>query len=166
MACGSIAAWELVERGSRRARPGLLAWLAFPVAWILGVGQMPFLALAVYPPLGEFLARDGRVEALYIERTEGRRLEIRFPREIDRGRGANNLRLDDVPLPEDYQAAHADRFAWLGDRTLSIDIVAVLADLELRSASSVTINADLASVHFRYANGESVPHQRVEVRAE
>ncbi|MEM7264067.1 MAG: hypothetical protein AAF488_18925, partial [Planctomycetota bacterium] len=52
LAC--CASWELVLRLTNRPDAGgqptsSLAWFAFPVAWLTGVGQLPFLGLAVYP---------------------------------------------------------------------------------------------------------------------
>jgi hypothetical protein len=49
---GGACLWEVVERGARGGgRPGPGAWLAFPMAMFLAVASLPFLGMAVYPPL-------------------------------------------------------------------------------------------------------------------
>ena len=52
--------WQLVEkqRGRRGESIHPLAWVAFPFSILLFLGQTPFLARAVYPPIQDFFLRD------------------------------------------------------------------------------------------------------------
>lgn len=159
----ALGSWKIVERlGPRGA---VLAWIAFPVAWISVWGQLPFFALAVYSPLEETFSQEGRVEARVVERPEGRRLELIFPKPVEAA-DDSNLRLDDRPLPRAYYQTHREQFRWIGSRRLSIDLEAVLRDLEIEAPSTVVVNGDLTSRPFHYRDGERVPSQTVEVEPE
>ncbi len=176
------AVWEIVERRVHRleappdrsieieprretARPGLLAWIAFPLALLLFFAQVPFLALAVHPPIREFLTRGGRVEAYYVNRAE-RRLEIWFPRPMQRQ--GTNLRLDETFVPSGLLAPDRGLAEWRDGHTLSLSIDEVRADLGLGEIGAVSINADFdrldaGSRPFADETGEWLPHQRIDL---
>jgi len=158
---GSILAgaglWEVVERGARESRPGLGTWLAFPFAMFLAVAALPFLGMAVYPPLRDFILREGRIEA----RTQGSALEIEFPRAV--APGPLNLRIDGVDVPSGYGDRASGPMRWKGPLRLIIDMERLSAELPgspLRP-SMATINGVRGVPRMRYETGEPVPRQRL-----
>jgi hypothetical protein len=162
----ACAAWEYVERRLRAdGGRGVLVWIAFPLAFVGGFAQIPFLGLAAHAPLEDFLFRAGRVEAWIVRSTAGRRLEVWFPRPVATQRGDHNLAFDERPLPDGYYSSHGTDFRWSNEQTLSIAIDPLLAALGTTSLSVLSINADLASDHFHWADGSPIPHQVVPVRS-
>jgi hypothetical protein len=165
---GACLLWEVVERARARGFRGTpLAWVAFPLALLLGFFQLPFLAISVYPPLEEQLfVRRGRVQAYFLERQE-LRLEVAFPELMEAG--GNNLRLNSRPVPPGYIREHPELFQWLRAQVLSLSIRPIARDLGLGEVKTVGIN-DLRDKLgneevelFRTQKGERLPAQTVEV---
>jgi hypothetical protein len=155
-------AWEVVERcGGKGGARGLVAWMAFPAAAALAIGSIPFLALSVYPPLREFLIREGRVEAT-IAGDES--LEVLFPRPIF-GDGIN-LRIGETDIEPGYATSHPDVFRWRGPRILSVNLGRLHRDVPPvpTRPGAVSINSIPGAPRFRYERGETVPPQRVIIR--
>jgi hypothetical protein len=157
----SALAWEAVARcGGKGGARGLAAWVAFPASMALAVASLPFLALAVYPPLGEFLTREGRVEAT-LRGEEG--MEILFPRAVA-GDGIN-LRIEETDIDPAYAASHPETFRWMGPRALLVDLGRLRRDLPVAARpAAVRINGIHGAPRFRYETGEAVPPQRALVR--
>lgn len=155
--------WEVVAR--REEQGGFLAWACFPLTVLFAFAQVPPLALAVYPPLGDFLFQAGRARAWIVSETDGPRLEIWFPHPVDSERGDHNFLVDGDPLPEGYYEAHDGNFRWRNDQTLSVALDPLLRALGKKSLESITLNGDLASVRFHYTSDLPVPPQEVEVGA-
>jgi hypothetical protein len=124
---------------------------------ILAAASLPFLAVAVYPPLREFILREGRVEA----RTSGSVIEIGFPKPV--APGPVNLRIDgfDVPPGQAERAPGAVR--WSGSRLLGVDMERISAELPgaPRRPATVFINAVRSVPRMRYETGDPVPRQRL-----
>lgn len=157
----SAVVWEVIERRTRgEPRPGVLSWMAFPLAVFLAVAALPFLGMAIYPPLEEFLIAEGRVEA----RMEGTTLGIYFPRAVVPG--PVNIRLDDVEVPPGHAERAGGPIRWSGRHKLSLDLERLAADLPgaPRRPSLAVINAMAGSPRMRYETGDPVPHQQVKVR--
>lgn len=155
-------AWEVVARcGGHGGARGFAAWVAFPAAAALAIASLPFLALVVYPPLREFLIREGRVEAT-LRGNES--LEILFPRPVA-GDGIN-LRIEDTDIEPGYAASHPEVFRWQGPRTLSVDLGRLRRDLPPVPVrpGAVRINGIPGAPRLRYEGGEAVPPQRALVR--
>jgi hypothetical protein len=152
--------WEVVERGARGGRPSPGAWLAFPLAMFLAVASLPFLGMAVYPPLEDFILREGRIEA----RTSGSAIEIDFPRLVIPG--PLNLRIDGVDLPPGLGERPSDPLRWSGARRIVIDLERLSAELPgtPRRPTRVAVNAVLGVPRMRYETGEPVPRQTLTLR--
>ena len=124
------------------SNPGPLTWIAFPLALLAYFGMVPFLALAVYPPLSEFFERDGRVEVQRVRRSDGRYIEVLFPREMSQT--GNNLRLNDRYVPPEFFEADRGIARWRGPRTLSVSLDRLLAELGIEAPiERVAVNMDL-----------------------
>jgi len=152
--------WEVVERGARRDRPRLGTWLAFPLAMFLAIAALPFLGMAVYPPLEDFILREGRLEA----GTQGGTLEIDFPRAV--APGPLNLRIDDVDVPPGLGDRESGPMRWNGPRRLSIDMDRLSTELPgspLRPSRAM-INGVRGVPRMHYETGEPVPRQRLLLR--
>jgi hypothetical protein len=165
----SSLAWKFVER--RQERGGFGIWLAFPIALLAAFAVIPLLAFAVWPGLDVQLRPADRVEAYYLERPGGRRLEVWFPQPMQRD--GNNLRLNATPVPPRYYASHPDYFRWIDRQTLSIAVDEVRRDLDLvAEVEHVAVNLDVnvalrqeGAMLFAYVEGGTrVPGQRVAVR--
>ncbi len=141
--------------------PGVLAWMAFPVAIFLGLASLPLLALVVYPPAAGYFTEPGRVTASISRSTSGLLLDLDFP-EPTTERG-ENLRINGQPLPEGYERDHPEVFVWRGDRTLSLHIEPLLRDLGLERIERIGINQLAGVPRFTYLSGVTVPQQRVVV---
>jgi hypothetical protein len=158
----SALAWEVAVRcGGKGGARGAAGWAAFPAAAALAIASLPFLALAVYPPLGAFFTREGRVEAS-LRGEDG--LEILFPRPVA-GDGIN-LRIEDRDIEPAYAASHPEVFRWPGPRTLLVDIGRLRRDIPQVPArpGAVRVNGIPGAPRFRYEGGEAVPPQRALVR--
>ena len=156
-ACIALGAclWEIVERGAGGDRPSLGAWLALPLAMFLAVASLPFLGMAVYPPLEEFILREGRIEA----RTQGGGIEIDFPRAVIPG--PLNLRIDGVDIPPGLGERPSDPVRWSGPHRMLIDLERLSAELPgtPRRPSRAAVNAARGIPRMRYVTGEPVPRQ-------
>ena len=112
MTLAAALLWQLVEkqrgRGDEDIHP--LAWAAFPFSILLFLGQTPFLARAVYPPIQDFFLRDGRVETRYVERPGGLKLESSFPKPLAGVQG--DLRINATYLPLDCFKEEAGLIKW------------------------------------------------------
>lgn len=158
-------AWEVVERhetGGGKLR--FLAWFALPAAILLAFAALPFLALSVYPELGEFFTRQGRVEARMEEALGRLTLDILFPHAMEPA--GLNLKLDSTPVPETYASEPAGGKApaavrWLSPRTARIDLERIIQDLAIPRPRTVSINTLPLAPRFRFENGEAVPPQTV-----
>jgi hypothetical protein len=154
------ALWEIVERGARAGRPGAATWIAFPLAMFLAVASLPFLGMAVYPPLEDVILREGRLEA----RTAGSTLEIWFPRAV--APGPLNLRIDGFEVPAGQADRASSAVRWNGLVRLVIDMERLSADLPgaPRRPSSAAVNAVRGVPRMRYETGEPVPRQTLTLR--
>ena len=152
--------WEVVERGSGGGRPSAGAWLAFPLAMFLAVASLPFLGMAVYPPLEDFILSEGRIEA----RTSGSMIEIDFPRAVIPG--PLNLRIDGLDLPPGLGERPSDPVRWNGAVRIRIDVERLSAELPgmPRRPSRAAVNAVLGVPRMRYDTGEPVPRQTLPLR--
>jgi hypothetical protein len=158
----SALAWEVAERcGGRGGMAGASAWAAFPLSIGLAAASLPFLLGSVYPPLWNFLAGRGRVEARLAE--GGASLEIHFPEAV--AADGLHLEIDGIELSGEFTAQHAEAFRWPGSRTLEVDLARVRAALPaVGKPAHVTINSGPARTRFRYTDGQVLPRQRVMVR--
>ena len=152
--------WEIVERGARDGRPRLATWLAFPLAMLLAVASLPFLGMAVYPPLRDFILREGRIEA----RISGSSIEIDFPRAVLPG--PLNLRIDGVDVPPGLAERASGAIRWDGPLRLVIDMERLGAELPEapRRPSRAAVNSVRGVPRMRYETGEPVPRQTLTVR--
>lgn len=154
MTVGATLLWQLVEKQKGRPEGDIqpLAWIAFPFSILLFVGQTPFLARAVYPPIQDFLRGEGQVEMGYIEHPAGLRLEISFPKPLAGMRG--DLKINSNYLPLDYFDAEAGLIEWPDEKTLSISVPEILARLGEKKLRSISIN--LRAIEAGKA-GEALP---------
>lgn len=167
IAAGSLC-WELVERRVRRDRhaPGLVVWLAFPVAVLLGFVALPFLVLSVYPPFEDFLTRPGRITARLVdEPAAGATLVVRFPCPVEPE--GFNLRFDGRALPVSLRD-DAGVVAWTSARTLRLRLPPILTRLGVPPPRRVGVNLLPEAPKFVRANArehgrETVPPQQVRV---
>ena len=141
--------------------PGVIAWMAFPVAIFLGLASLPLLALVVYPPAAEYFTEPGRVTASISRSTSGLLLDLDFP-EPTTERG-ENLRINGQPLPEGYERDHPEVFVWRGAQTLSLHLEPLLRDLGIERIERIGINQLAGVPRFTYLSGVTVPQQRVVV---
>jgi hypothetical protein len=154
---GAIA-WEPVARHSGRMdKPTILAWLGFPLASLLALASIPFLAMSLFPGLeGTIFRAEARVDEA------SGALELVFPLPV--ASGGINLKLGLAEVPDSYVRAHADAFRWTGPTTLRVDLPRVLRDLATRRPAEIEINAIAGAPFFRYETGDAVPEQKVPLR--
>jgi len=160
--------WCVVERARERASAmaSPWAWIAFPLALLLFFGQMPLIALAVYPPIREFFVPVPHARAYYVRRPDGTRLEIDFPRDVRPG--GQNLRLDAALVPPELFRSRPELFEWRGPRTLSLAIEPLETALGIEPVRTVYVNSDshvAGSRPFLYAGGERAQAVSIEVEA-
>ncbi len=141
--------------------PGVIAWMAFPVAIFLGLASLPLLALVVYPPAAEYFTEPGRVTASISRSASGLLLDLDCP-EPTTERG-ENLRINGQPLPEGYERDHPEVFVWRGAQTLSLHLEPLLRDLGIERIERIGINQLAGVPRFTYLSGVTVPQQRVVV---
>jgi hypothetical protein len=140
MTLGAALLWQLVEK--QRGRPGEdiqpIAWVAFPFSILLFLGQTPFLARAIYPPIQDFFLKDGQVETRYVERPDGLKLELSFPKPLASARG--DLRINSSYLPLDCFSEEAGLVKWPRERVLVISVPEILARLGEKRVDSISLN--------------------------
>ena len=166
LALGSLA-WEVVARHDP-ARPSIWAWGAVPLSIFLCFISLPFLATAVYPPLGRFMERTGRLEASYFEETVGPILEIHFPDPMEQS--GHNLTLDSHALPEGFPEVRLEdgtaAWEWRSFQTLRVRLGPLLDSFELQRPPTIRINTLPEVERFRTLKGEATtPQTIIEVRA-
>ena len=144
---GAVAG-ELVERGQKAdGTAGVLAWIGLPVAVGATLLSLPFFAVAVYPPLQEFLIRGG-VEIRFI--AEPPAVEFLFPNPM-RSEGSN-VTLDGRPVA-------AQNLEWRGARSLWIHLDTPDDPRPRRAGFNV-----LPSVPpLREFSGQTVPPQHLDL---
>ncbi len=165
--------WQLVEkqrgRGGENIHP--LAWVAFPFSVLLFLGQTPFLARAVYPPIQDFFLRDGQVQTRYVERPDGLKLEISFPKPLAGVQG--DLQINSTYLPFDCFKEEAGLIKWPRTKTLSISVPEILARIGEKKIDSISVNlravggeetAEKMPGRLLYANGQRVEPQTLQPR--
>ena len=160
---GSIA-WEVLERGLRRnpAHPSLGVWLAFPLAILLGLGALPLLVLAIYPPLEAQFIQSGRIETHVVQTAEGSRLILLFPR-ATRQKG-NDLRLNAADLPLELTVEPESALTWKSPRELWVDLSRLPEGVG--RVEQVAVNLLAGRQRFVYEDGDSVSAQVLRVRYE
>lgn len=162
--------WVVVDKQRDRPREEInpLAWVAFPFSVLLFLGQTPFLVRAVYPPISDFLEKNGQVHARYVNHSTGLKLRISFPRPLASGRG--NLRINSTDLDLEYFEEKAGLIEWPDKSTLSIAVPEILAQLGYEKIESISLNLGLQVTgtpetetkvpgRLMYANGERVQPQ-------
>ena len=165
--------WQLVEkqRGRRGESIHPVAWVAFPFSILLFLGQTPFLARAVYPPIQDFFLRDGQVETRYVERPGGLKLEISFPRPLAGVQG--DLRINSTYLPRDCFKEEAGLIKWPRTKTLSISVPEILARIGEKKIDSISVNLGAVGSgetvkkmpgRLLYADGQRVEPQTLQPR--
>ena len=132
--------WQLVEKQRVRRGESILpvAWVAFPFSILLFLGQTPFLARAVYPPIQNFFLRDGQGETRYVERPDGLKLEISFPKPLAGVQG--DLRINSTYLPLYCFKEEAGLIKWPRTKTLSISVPEILARIGEKKINSIRVN--------------------------
>jgi hypothetical protein len=162
--------WLVVDkqRNLPREEINLLAWAAFPFSILLLLGQTPFLVRAVYPPISDFLEKEGQVEARYVNHSSGLKLRISFPRPLAEGRG--DLRINSIPLALEHFEEEAGLIAWPERSALSISVPEMLERLGHKRIETVSLNLGVqktggggktagAPGRLRYADGDRVQPQ-------
>jgi len=165
MGLGALASlfWLYIEK--QRKRPleeiSFFAWIAFPLAMLLFFGQMPLVAIAIYPSITEFFEPHEPVQAYYVRRGDQLCLDISFPLEMKEE--GNNVRLGDTVITAEFLVEHSELFQWPNSRVYSMRILEIEKQLGLPETTSVSINSDSQevarsriAVAFRYAGGERV----------
>ncbi len=157
-ALGALA-WEPVAWSAGQARrPHALAWIGFPLAALLALAAIPFLAMSAYPPLEGMIFR---VEARADEATGT--MEVKFPLPVRPG--AVNLVLGDLQVPGEYVRRNPGAFHWPSERVLRVELRRVLRDLGTeRRPLTIDINGIPGLSLIRFASGEPVPKQRVALK--
>ena len=132
--------WQLVEkqRGRRGESIHPVVWVAFPFSILLFLGQAPFLVRAVYPPIQDFFLRDGQVQARYVERSTGLKLEISFPKPLKSARG--DLRINSRDLTLACFKKETGLIQWPSEKTLSISVPAMLEHLGQEKIETLSLN--------------------------
>ena len=140
LALGAALLWQVVEKQRSRAKDDIqpLAWVAFPFSILLFLGQAPFLVRAVYPPIQDFFLRDGQVQARYVERSTGLKLEISFPKPLKSARG--DLRINSRDLTLACFKKETGLIQWPSEKTLSISVPAMLEHLGQEKIETLSLN--------------------------
>lgn len=162
--------WLVVDRQRHLPREeiNLLAWIAFPFSILLLLGQTPFLVRAIYPPISDFLEKEGQVEARYVNHSTGLKLRISFPRPLAEGRG--DIRINSTPLGPEHFEEEAGLITWPERSALSISVPEILKQLGYQRIETVSLNLGVQLTgdagkeagspgRLRYANGERVQPQ-------
>ncbi|MEE3199602.1 MAG: hypothetical protein VX254_06170 [Planctomycetota bacterium] len=162
--------WLVVDRQRHLPREeiNLLAWIAFPFSILLLLGQTPFLVRAIYPPISDFLEKEGQVEARYVNHSTGLKLRISFPRPLAEGRG--DLRINSTPLGPEHFEEEAGLITWPERSALSISVPEILKQLGYQRIETVSLNLGVQLAgdtgkeagspgRLRYADGERVQPQ-------
>ena len=162
--------WLVVDkqRDLPREEINLLAWIAFPFSILLLLGQTPFLVRAIYPPISDFLEKEGQVEARYVNHSTGLKLRISFPRPLAEGRG--DLRINSTPLATEHFKEEAGLIAWPERSALSISVPEMLARLGYERIETLSLNLGVQKTgsggettgspgRLRYADGDRVQPQ-------
>ena len=162
--------WLVVDRQRNLPREeiNLLAWAAFPFSILLLLGQTPFLVRAVYPPISDFLEKEGQVEARYVNHSSGLKLRISFPRPLAKGHG--DLRINSTTLDLEHFAEEAGLIAWPERSALSISVPEMLERLGYKRIETVSLNLGVEKTgaegetagspgRLRYADGDRVQPQ-------
>lgn len=167
---GASILWLVVDKQRNRPRGEInpLAWAAFPFSVLLFLGQTPFLVRAVYPPISDFLEKNGQVQARYVKHSTGLKLKISFPRPLADGHG--DLRINSTDLALEHFEEKAGLITWADSSTLSISVPEMLNRLGYERIESISLNLGLQGTgtpgaaantpgRLRYADGERVQPQ-------
>ena len=140
LALGAALLWQVVEKQKSREEGDIqmLAWVAFPFSVLLFLGQAPFLVRAVYPPIQDFFLKDGQVQARYVKRSTGLKLEISFPKPLKSVRG--DLRINSRDLTAACFKKEAGLIQWPSEKTLSISVPAMLEHLGQEKIETLSLN--------------------------
>ncbi len=162
--------WLVVDKQRDRPREeiNILAWAAFPFSILLLLGQTPFLVRAVYPPISDFLEKEGQVKARYVNHSSGLKLRISFPRPLAEGRG--DLRINSTTLGIEHFEEEAGLIAWPERSALSISVPEMLARLGYERIETLSLNLGVQKTgsggettgspgRLRYADGDRVQPQ-------
>ncbi|MGH9362690.1 MAG: hypothetical protein ACRD2T_12315 [Thermoanaerobaculia bacterium] len=159
-----VLAWAGVVFGrGPGGRPGGIAWVSFPVAFLAPAAMIPLLVGAVVPDAIEALLSPHR---LRVSR-EGVGIVIEFPRRVKDD--TINLQLNDTAVPEGYFRANPARARWrhVGEPRprsfLYLDLDLIGADLGVGRVQSLGLNRVRGTAQMEDAAGERFPPQRVEV---